>query len=36
MERYNFKNIESKWQNFWEENKSFKTTRDNKKKNFIV
>ena len=34
MERYNFKDIESKWQNFWKENKSFKTTRDNKKQKF--
>ena len=25
MERYNFKVIEKKWQNFWEKNKSFKT-----------
>ena len=25
MERYNFKTVESKWQKFWDENKSFKT-----------
>ena len=25
MERYNFKKIEKKWQNFWIKNKSFKT-----------
>ena len=24
MERYNFKTIESKWQKYWQENKSFK------------
>ena len=25
MERYNFKKIEEKWQNFWVKNKSFKS-----------
>ena len=25
MERYNFKKIEEKWQNFWIKNKSFKS-----------
>ena len=25
MERYNFKDIEKKWQTFWEKNNSFKT-----------
>ena len=34
MERYNFKKIESKWQNFWEKNKSFKSELDKKKKKF--
>ena len=36
MERYNFKSVESKWQKFWDENKSFKTSNDKTKKNFIV
>ncbi len=36
MERYNFKIIESKWQNFWSKNNSFKVERDKNKKNFIV
>ncbi len=34
MERYNFKSIENKWQKFWEENKSFKSKIDKKKKKF--
>ncbi len=34
MERYNFKKIESKWQKFWEKNKSFKSEIDKKKKKF--
>jgi leucyl-tRNA synthetase len=34
MERYNFKVIEKKWQNFWEKNKSFKSTIDKNKKKF--
>ncbi len=34
MERYNFKTVESKWQNFWSENNSFKVKRDNNKKKF--
>ena len=36
MERYNFKSVESKWQKFWDENKSFKTSMIKLKKNFIV
>ena len=36
MERYNFKVIEKKWQNFWEKNKSFKTKINKNKKNFIA
>ena len=28
IERYNFKKIEQKWQNFWEKNNSFKTNTD--------
>ena len=34
MERYNFKTVEEKWQNFWHKNKSFKTELDKKKKKF--
>ena len=32
MERYNFKSIEQYWQNYWEENKTFKTSINNNKK----
>ena len=34
MERYNFKDIENKWQTFWEKNNSFKTETDKNKKKF--
>ncbi len=34
MNRYNFKSIETKWQNFWEKNKSFKVKTDPSKKKF--
>ena len=34
MDRYNFKEIENKWQIYWEKNKSFKTTIDKNKKKF--
>jgi leucyl-tRNA synthetase len=34
MERYNFKSIESKWQKFWDKNKSFKTLNDKTQKKF--
>ena len=34
MERYNFKSVENKWQKFWEEHKSFKTSEDKTKKKF--
>ena len=34
MERYNFKLIENKWQNFWETSKTFKTKLDTNKKKF--
>ena len=34
MERYNFKSVESKWQKFWDKNKSFKTLNDKTKKKF--
>ena len=31
MERYNFKTIENKWQTFWQDNKSFKSSSTDKK-----
>ena len=34
MDRYNFKSIESYWQNHWEKNQSFKTIADKNKKKF--
>ena len=34
MERYNFKKIEKKWQDFWEKNKSFKSKIDKTKEKF--
>ena len=34
MSRYNFKLIETKWQNYWESNKSFKVKTDTSKKKF--
>ena len=34
MERYNFKRIEQKWQEFWEKNKTFSVKSDKKKKKF--
>ena len=34
MERYNFKEIEQKWQSFWEKNKSFSSKVDKSKKKF--
>ncbi|MDB9717863.1 leucine--tRNA ligase [Candidatus Pelagibacter sp.] len=34
MERYNFKTVEGKWQRFWDNNKSFKTSNDKTKKKF--
>ena len=36
MDRYNFKNIEEKWQKYWEKNNFFVTKTDPNKKNFIV
>ena len=33
MERYNFKEVETKWQEFWEKNETFKSEVDNSKKN---
>jgi len=34
VERYNFKEVESFWQNYWDVNKSFKTEIDKNKKKF--
>jgi leucyl-tRNA synthetase len=34
VERYNFKNIESKWQKYWEEHKVFRAIINKKKKKF--
>ncbi len=34
MDRYNFKEVENKWQKFWQKNKSFETTIDKSKKKF--
>ena len=34
MNRYNFKEVESKWQKFWEKNQIFKTKLDKNKKKF--
>ena len=34
MNRYNFKEIENKWQSYWDNNSSFKTKIDRKKKKF--
>ena len=34
MSRYNFKSIETKWQNYWEKNKSFQVKTDPSKKKF--
>ena len=34
MERYNFKEVENYWQEYWDKNKSFKTNIDKNKKKF--
>ena len=34
MDRYNFKEVENRWQDFWDKNKSFATKLDQKKKKF--
>ena len=34
MDRYNFKIVETKWQSYWEKNKSFQTKLDRNKKKF--
>ena len=36
MSRYNFKDIETKWQNNWIKSNSFKSKTDQNQKNFIV
>ena len=36
VDRYNFKTVEEKWQNYWHKNKSFKTDLDKNKKNFTA
>ena len=37
MDRYNFKEIEKKWQNYWEDKKFFKTEiKENKKKFYCL
>lgn len=35
-DKYNFKEIEAKWQKYWEENDSFKTVEDESKKKYYV
>ena len=34
--RYNFKNIEKKWQEYWEKNKTYKTEINNKPKYYVM
>jgi len=34
VDRYNFKQVEEKWRNYWENNKVFKTSEDKSKKKF--
>ncbi len=36
MSRYNFKEVEPKWQKFWDENHSFKASDDHSKKKFYA
>ena len=36
MEKYNFKVIEEKWQNYWDKEKSFKTKIDKNKKKILL
>ena len=33
---YNHKEIETKWQRYWDEHKTFKTTEDEGKKNYYA
>ena len=35
-EKYNFKEIEKKWQDYWEQNQLFKCTEDETKKKYYV
>ena len=35
-QRYDFKNIEKKWQKYWDENKSFKVVEDKNKEKYYV
>ena len=34
IDRYNFKSVENKWQDYWNKNKSFKATKEKNKKKF--
>ena len=34
MDRYNFKIVEKKWQEFWDKNKTFKSSKSKNKKKF--
>jgi leucyl-tRNA synthetase len=36
MQRYNFKVIEKKWQDYWHQNKSFKASLDLNKKKILL
>jgi leucyl-tRNA synthetase len=36
MARYNFKETESKWQSYWDDNKTFKVTEDSSKQKYYV
>ena len=36
MDRYNFKIIEKKWQDYWKDNNTFKAILDKSKKNSTV
>ena len=36
MERYNFKLVEEKWQNFWRENKLFQSSKEKTKKFYCL
>ena len=36
MTKYNFKEIEEKWQKNWESKKLFKATKDKKKKYYVL
>jgi leucyl-tRNA synthetase len=36
MEKYNPKDIEAKWQKYWEENQTFKVTEDQSKEKFFT